>query len=86
MRVTYCLSVLVRFSNPTIQAVNIELTDGPTASQYLRVENDGVTISIQFCDKDNDVKREINYSFKDVREYDCKGWVAPRAKCDRGQS
>lgn len=78
MRISYCHEVLVRFINPAIHSTIITLNNGPTASQYLRIENDSVTITIKFCDKDDDVLREINYNFNEIREYDCKGWVRPR--------
>lgn len=78
MKITNCLEVFVRFSIPTLQGVRISRNNGPSTVQYLRVENDGETLSVKFCDKDGDVRRELNYNFQHVAEYDCEGWVQPQ--------
>lgn len=79
MKVTHCLEVGVRFKEPSFPMVAITLGNGPTSSQYLRIENDGVTLSIKFCDKDDDVRREINYNFAHIVEYNCDGWVGRKS-------
>ncbi len=77
MRITHCLEVTVRFVSINIHADYICCTHGPTSTQYLRVENDGVTLAVKFCDKDGDVHKEINYNFQQVVEYNTLGWVNP---------
>ena len=48
---------------------------GDSRTRHLRAANDGKTLSIQFCDKDDDVIREVNYNFDHVLEYDCLGYA-----------
>ena len=78
MKYTHCLEVIIRFSNPNAQMVHFRHTMGDSRTRHLRAANDGKTLSIQFCDKDDDVIREVNYNFDQVLEYDCLGYVGKK--------
>ena len=71
MKITTCKEITVRFNSVNHHAIQISFRHGPTRSQYLKVLSDPTHLQILFCDKDNDVVKEITYNFAHVLEYSC---------------
>lgn len=82
MKITKCLEVWIRFVPVTHQGLHITRSDGNTATHYLRVEQDAVALTINFCDKDDTVSKQLVYNFPEVLYYECDSCVRTKKLCD----
>jgi hypothetical protein len=77
---TSCLSVFVRFNKAHLQGQHIRVSNGPTATQYIRVEHDAIRVSLSFCNAAGMVLRELSFSSADVVEIDCENVCQPTSQ------
>jgi hypothetical protein len=80
---TCCLSVFVRFNKAHLQGQHVRVSNGPTATQYIRVEHDAIRVSLSFCNAAGMVLRELSFSSPDVVELDCENVCEPEAERPR---
>lgn len=83
MNVKYCKEVTVQFHNSNHQTVRINCGyHAPSASLYLKVSQNESQLKVAYCDKDDDVIKEIVYNYAHILSYECDGWVAERPKSE----
>lgn len=70
-----CQTVTVRFNRPHMQGQVINVSNGPTATQYIEVEQDAVRLAIHFKNAHDMTLRTIAFNNNDVTEHDCEGVI-----------